>query len=29
MAGKWQLTVGAKVQGEAATVRGSVPFDAK
>jgi hypothetical protein len=29
MAGKWQLTLGAKVQGEAATVRGSVPFEAK
>lgn len=29
MAGKWQLTLGAKVQGETATVRGSVPFEAK
>jgi len=29
MAGKWQVTLGAKVQGEAATVRGSVPFEAK
>ena len=28
MAGKWQLALGAKVQGEAGTVRGSVTFDA-
>lgn len=26
MAGKWQLSLGAKVQGEAGTVRGTVPF---
>jgi hypothetical protein len=29
MAGKWQLALGAKVQGEAGTVRGSVTFDAE
>ena len=29
MAGKWQLTLGAKVQGETATVHGSVPFEVK
>jgi hypothetical protein len=28
MAGKWQLSLGAKVQGEAGTVRGTVPFAA-
>jgi hypothetical protein len=28
MAGKWQLSLGAKVQGETATVRGTVPFAA-
>jgi len=28
MAGKWALNLGAKVQGEAGTVRGSVAFDA-
>ena len=28
MAGKWALNLGAKVQGEADTVRGSVTFDA-
>jgi len=28
MAGKWQLSLGAKVQGEASTVRGTVPFTA-
>ncbi len=28
MAGKWQLTLGAKVQGEAGTVRGTIPFAA-
>ena len=28
MAGRWQLSLGAKVQGEADTVRGSVTFDA-
>ena len=28
MAGKWRLTLGAKVQGEASTVRGTVPFAA-
>ena len=28
MAGKWQLALGAKVHGEAGTVRGSVTFDA-
>ena len=28
MAGKWQLTLGAKVQGETGTVRGTVPFAA-
>jgi hypothetical protein len=28
MAGKWQLSLGAKVQGEACTVRGAVPFAA-
>ena len=27
MAGKWALNLGAKVQGEAATVRGTVTFD--
>lgn len=26
MAGKWQLSFGAKVQGETGTVRGTVPF---
>lgn len=29
MAGKWRLNLGAKVQGETATIRGSVPFEAK
>ncbi len=29
MAGKWRLTLGAKAQGEAGTVRGSVSFEAK
>lgn len=29
MAGRWQLTLGAKVQGEAETVKGSVIFTAK
>ena len=29
MAGKWALTLAAKVQGEADTVRGTVTFDAK
>jgi hypothetical protein len=28
MAGKWALNLGAKVQGEAGTVRGTVTFDA-
>jgi DMSO/TMAO reductase YedYZ molybdopterin-dependent catalytic subunit len=28
MAGKWQLSLGAKVQGETGTVRGTVPFAA-
>ena len=28
MAGKWQLALGAKVQGEAGTVRGTVVYDA-
>lgn len=28
MAGKWRLTLGAKVQGETGTVRGTVPFAA-
>ena len=28
MAGNWQLRLGAKVQGEAGTVRGTVPFAA-
>ena len=28
MAGKWQLVLGAKVQGEAGTVRGTVLYDA-
>jgi len=28
MAGKWQLTLSAKVQGETGTVRGTVPFAA-
>jgi DMSO/TMAO reductase YedYZ molybdopterin-dependent catalytic subunit len=28
MAGKWQLSLGAKVQGETGTVRGIVPFAA-
>jgi hypothetical protein len=28
MAGKWQLSLGAKVQGEAGTVRDTVPFTA-
>ena len=29
MAGKWQLSLGAKVQGEAGTVRGNVVYEAK
>jgi hypothetical protein len=29
MAGKWQLAFGAKVQGEAGTVRGNVVYEAK
>lgn len=29
MAGKWQLNLGAKVQGEVATIRGTLPFEAK
>jgi YtkA-like len=29
MAGKWQLALGAKVQGEAGTVRGTVVYEAK
>jgi len=29
MAGKWQLAVGAKVQGEAGTVRGNLVYEAK
>jgi hypothetical protein len=29
MAGKWQLALGAKVQGEAGTVRGTVLYEAK
>jgi len=29
MAGKWQLSLGAKVQGEAGTLRGTVPFSAE
>jgi hypothetical protein len=29
MSGKWQLALGAKVQGEAGTVRGSVIYEAK
>jgi hypothetical protein len=29
MAGKWQLALGAKVQGEADTVRGTVIYEAK
>jgi hypothetical protein len=29
MAGKWALTLGAKVQGEAGTVRGIVAYEAK
>jgi hypothetical protein len=29
MAGKWQLALGAKVQGEGGTVRGSVAYEAK
>jgi len=29
MAGKWQLALGAKVQGEAGSVRGSVVYEAK
>ena len=29
MAGKWQLAIGAKVQGEAGTVRGTVAYEAK
>ena len=29
MAGKWRLSLAAKVQGEAGIVRGSVPFEAK
>jgi hypothetical protein len=28
MGGKWQLSLGAKVQGETGTVRGTVPFAA-
>jgi hypothetical protein len=28
MAGKWQLSLSAKVQGEAGTVRGAIPFAA-
>ena len=28
MAGNWQLGLGAKVQGETGTVRGTVPFAA-
>jgi hypothetical protein len=28
MAGKWQLVLGAKVQGEAGTVRGTIPYEA-
>ena len=28
MAGKWQLNLSAKVQGEAGTVRGAIPFAA-
>ena len=28
MAGKWRLSLGAKVQGETGTVRGTVPFAA-
>jgi hypothetical protein len=29
MAGKWQLALGAKVQGEAGTVHGTVAYEAK
>jgi len=29
MAGKWQLALGAKVQGEARTVRGNLVYEAK
>jgi hypothetical protein len=29
MAGKWALNLGAKVQGEAGTVRGLVAYEAK
>jgi hypothetical protein len=29
MAGKWQLALGAKVQGEAGTVRGTLVYEAK
>ena len=29
MAGKWQLGLGAKVQGEAGTVRGAIVYEAK
>jgi hypothetical protein len=29
MAGKWQLALGAKVQGETGTVRGTVVYEAK
>lgn len=29
MAGKWQLALGAKVQGEAGTLRGTVAYEAK
>ena len=29
MAGKWQLALGAKVQGEAGTVRGNLVYEAK
>ncbi len=28
MAGKWQLSLGARIQGETGTVRGTVPFAA-
>jgi hypothetical protein len=29
MAGKWALNLGAKVQGEAGTVRGNIVYEAK
>jgi hypothetical protein len=29
MAGKWALNLGAKVQGEAGTVRGALVYEAK